>query len=124
MGHGEVDAPKNDPGAALWLLGQRDHLAQMVERGDGLQIEEKLRVFLLLGGVNLVLCVDEFTQRIGSFHHGRDDVLHPELLALDQIPDGLAAPDLQAELQARFARKLDQPAATRRFAYPRLRTPL
>src|ERR1039458_8690956 len=73
-----------------------------------LEIEEELRVLLLIFGVHDVFCIDVLGQSVGTFDHWSDDVLDPYLFGLHQVPHGFTAPNLQPKLEISFSGNLHQ----------------
>jgi len=80
----------------------------LLEGGDGLEVEEEVGLLLLLGRVDFADGFGELGERVGTLDHGRDDVVDADLLALDQVAHGLAAADLEPELQVGFAADLNE----------------
>ena len=80
----------------------------MLEGGDRFEVEEEVRLLLFLLGVDLVDGLCEFAEGVGALDHGSDDVVDADLLAFDEIAHGLAAADLEAELEVGLSADFDQ----------------
>ena len=96
------------PASSGGFLGGIGHCFELVECGDGLEVEEEVGLFLLLLGVDLVNRLGEFPECVGALDHGCDDVVDADLLAFNEVAHGLAATDLQAELEVGLSADFNQ----------------